>query len=82
MRKGFRKMISAKLFNEIKKLEKTQNIICYAIVAKRSKVFNLKFKTEDNLFISVNDFQEEKENLNLEFEKSLEVQKIYAKGRK
>lgn len=75
-------MISAKLFNEINKIEKAKNILCYSIFEKRTKIFNLKFKTEDNLLIGVNDFQEEKDNLNSEFEKSLEIQKIYAKGRK
>ena len=82
MREGVRKMIGAKLFNEINKLEKTQNILCYSIFEKRTKIFNLKFKTADNLLIGVNDFQDDKDNLSLEFEKSLEVQKIYAKGRK
>ena len=82
VREGTAKMISAKLFNEINKIEKAKNIICYSIFEKRTKIFNLKFKTENNLLIGVNDFQEEKDNLSLEFEKSLEVQKIYAKDRK
>ena len=62
-------MITAKVFNQIKQLEIDCNVICYSIVAKNSRIFNLKFKTKDKKLIAVNDFESEKNNLNSEFMK-------------
>ena len=67
--KAIRKMITAKLFNQIKQVEIECNSICYSIVAKNSRIFNLKFKTKDKKLIAVNDFESEKNNLNSEYMK-------------